>query len=148
MFRSCRQLWLNGGECVLLCCAELEDEVSQLQQLVEAASGNAGALQERAKSLEEEIAVLHDKVAEASSHELALQEMQAAADGYKSAMEKHSLRVAELQELLSKPAAESEEAQLLRDTVDALFTKLRSYLTKQEELLPPLCQPSSQVHSF
>jgi len=42
----------------------------------------------------------------------------------------------------------SEEAQLLRDTVDALFTKLRSYLTKQEELLPPLCQPSSQVHSF
>jgi len=32
----------------------------------------------------------------------------------------------------------SEEAQLLRDTVDALFTKLRSYLTKQEELLPPL----------
>jgi polyhydroxyalkanoate synthesis regulator phasin len=88
-----------------------------LQELHAAAHGYKAELDTstaRVKALEEEVAALQERTAEASSYELALQELQSAADGYKAELEDRSAEASSyelaLQELHS--AADGYKAEL------------------------------------
>ena len=83
-----------------------------MQRQVEAYKTDLETNSQLIKALEEEVAVLQDKAAEASSHELAVQELQAMADSYKSELQTSAQRVTQLEgELLRAQAhAESEQA--------------------------------------